>query len=275
MGKIGFIGYGAMGSIMLKALLDAKAIPQNRVILTNRTLEKLKDFTSKYPKVEISKNVPELAGKCERVFICTSTAVVKPVLEELVRYLPENAHVITITGTIEMKCIERIFPGRITKIMPTQIEEVGEGVTLVCHNKKALAKDKEFLRAAFEKIGLVKEVEERQFDLATELTSCSPAFYAAICGNLAEVAKRHGDFSVDELKTLIIPTLYGTAKLLKKRKIDPAALIARVATKGGISEEGVKILDRELPGVFEELFKVTMGKREKTKQQIREQFGVE
>ena len=89
------------------------------------------------------------------------------------------------------------------------------------------------------------------------------------------MAKRHGDFSVDELKTLIIPTLYGTAKLLKKRKIDPAALIARVATKGGISEEGVKILDRELPGVFEELFKVTLGKREKTKQQIREQFGVE
>ncbi len=188
MNKIGFIGYGAMGSIMLKALLDAKAIPQNRVILTNRTLDKLKGFSEKYPKVEIAKSVPELAAKCERVFICTSTGVVKQILEELVRYLPENAHVITITGVIEMKCIESIFPGRITKIMPTQIAEVGEGVTLLCHNKKALAEDKEFLRTAFGKIGVVKEVEERQFDLATELTSCSPAFYAAICGNLAETA---------------------------------------------------------------------------------------
>ena len=110
MGKIGFIGYGAMGSIMLKALLDAKAIPQTKVMLTNRTLAKLDDFSKKYPKVEIAKSVPELAAKSERVFICTSTGAVKQVLEELVRYLPENAHAITITGVIEMKCIESIFP---------------------------------------------------------------------------------------------------------------------------------------------------------------------
>ena len=61
------------------------------------------------------------------------------------------------------------LPGRITKIMPTQIEEVGEGVTLVCHNQKALDKDKEFLRSAFEKIGLVKEIEEHQFDSGQSL----------------------------------------------------------------------------------------------------------
>lgn len=275
MGKIGFIGFGNMGSIMLQALLDARAIPENRVILTTRTLEKLKDFAIKYSKVEIAKSLPELAVKCERVFICTGTMEVKPVLGELVGYLPENTHVITITAMIEIKCIENIFPGRISKVMPTQISEVGEGVTLVCHNKKALPEDREFIRSAFGSIGKVKEIKENQFDLGSDLTSCAPAFYAAILRNLVKVAEHYGDFTPDELKELIIPTFHGTAKLLIENRIDFNDLILRVATKGGITEEGLKILDREIPGIFDELLKVTLNKRDRTKKIIREQYGLE
>jgi pyrroline-5-carboxylate reductase len=272
MGKIGFIGYGAMGSIMLQALLDAKAIPQQKVIVTNRTLEKLKSFSTRYPDVEIAGNISELAAKSERVFICTSTGVVKSVLTEIIDHLPENAHIITITGNIEIKSVESIFRGKITKLMPTQIAEVGEGVTLVCHNKKVLPRDREFIRRAFSKIGMVREISEAQFDLGTELTSCAPAFFAAIFRNLSAVASRHGDLTPEERNEMIILTLYGTAKLLKERAVSFEQLITRVATKGGISEEGVKIIDRELPGIFEEMLQATMGKREKIKQQIREQF---
>ena len=150
MGKIGFIGFGNMGSIMLKALLNAGAIPESKVILITRTPQKLKEFAVKYRKVEIAGSLSELATKSDRVFICTGTKEVKPVLSELVRYLPENAHVITITGTIEIKCVESIFSGRITKIMPTQITEVGAGVTLVCHNNKALPEDREFISVDYQ-----------------------------------------------------------------------------------------------------------------------------
>jgi pyrroline-5-carboxylate reductase len=273
MGKIGFIGYGAMGSIMMQALLDAKAISPDNVIVTNRTLEKLNAFHAGYPEVEIARSISELATKSERIFICTSTGVVKSVLSEMIQHLPENVHVITTTGNIEIKSIEGIFNGKITKVMPTQIAAVGEGVTLVCHNKKVTPEDREFIREAFCKIGRVKETGEAQFDLGTELTSCAPAFFAAICCNFSAVAAHHGDFTSEERDEMIVLTLYGTAKLLKERDISFDQLITKVATKGGISEEGVKILDRELPGVFEELFRVTMGRRQKIKQQITKQFS--
>jgi pyrroline-5-carboxylate reductase len=275
MAKTGFIGYGSMGSIILHALLDAKAIPRNRVIVANRTPEKLKAFALKYPEVEIAGTIPELAAKSERVFICTSTGVVKEVLNKIKDILPENAHVITITGHIEIKSLEGIFTGKISKIMPTQIAAVGEGVTLVCHNQKVLPGDREFIYKAFSKIGKVKEISEMQFGLGTELTSCAPAFFAAICRNFSAAAARHGGFTPEEINEMTVLTLYGTAKLLKEQPVSFEELIEKVATKGGISEEGVKILDRELPGIFEELFRVTMTKREKLKQQIREQFGTE
>lgn len=73
---------------------------------------------------------------------------------------------------------------------------------------------------------------------------------------------------------IIIPTCFGTAKLMEEHSVKPNDLISRVATKGGISEEGVKILDAELPGVFDELLNVTLGKRELTRKRIREQYNL-
>jgi pyrroline-5-carboxylate reductase len=275
MGKIGFIGFGNMGGTMLKALLKVGSIPEDKVIVFTRTREKLKNFVADYPKVEVARGLSDLGLKCERVFICTGTREVKQVLTELVRYLPENAHVISITGTIEVRCLESIFGGRITKIMPTMVSEVGEGVTLVCHNTKALPEDKEFIRLAFGKIGRVKEISEDQFDLAADLTSCAPAFFAAILHNFAKIAMQHGDFDANELKDLILPTCYGTTKLLMERKIDYEDLISRVATKGGISEEGVKVLNSHLPETFDELLSVTLEKRRMAKKIVREQYGVD
>jgi pyrroline-5-carboxylate reductase len=274
MRKIGFIGFGNMGSIMIKALLDNGALSQEQVTVFTRTQDKLNDFTEKYRNVEIAKSLAELATKCKRIFLCTGTMDLKGVLSELVHYLPKDVHLITITGTVEIKCVESIFTGRITKIMPTQIAEIGEGVTLICHNNKVTPEDQSFIRVAFASIGKTKEIQESQFDLASDLSSCAPAFYAAILNNLAKVSQKHGDLNTDDIKEIILPTAYGTTRLFMEQKAGFTDLISRVATKGGISEEGVKILDRELPDVFDELLTVTLAKREKIKQIVREQYGV-
>lgn len=274
MGKIGFIGFGAMGSIIVKALLDVKAIPENKVILTTRTPEKLKDFTARHPKVEVVGNITELAKKSERVFICTGTKEMKSVVTEMAQYLPEDAHVVYIAGTIEMKCMESIYKGKISHLMPTQIAEVGEGVTMVCHNSKVLPGDREFIASTFGKIGKVKEIPESWFSLAANLASCAPGFYAAILRNFGEVAKKYGDLPPEEINEIIIATIYGTAKLLLKYGVGFGDLIRRVATKGGITEEGVKVLDRALPDIWDEVLSVTLKKREIIKAQMREQYGL-
>jgi pyrroline-5-carboxylate reductase len=275
MRKTGFIGFGRMGSIMLKALLDAGALSQEQVIVFTRTPEKLQDFREKYQKVEIAKSLAELAPQCGRIFICTGTAEVKGVLHELLRYMPGDVHLITITGTIEIECLETMFTGRISKIIPTQIAEVGEGVTLVCHNHKVLPKDREFIHDTFGKIGQVKEMKESQLGLADELSGCAPAFYAAILNNFAEAVKKHGDLTSAEIKEIMIVTFYGTAKLFIDRKVGFTELITRVATPGGITGEGVRIMDRELPAMFDEMLTATMNKREKIKRRMREQYGLE
>jgi pyrroline-5-carboxylate reductase len=275
MNKIGFIGYGNMGGTLLRALLGAGALPAAQVIVFTRTSAKLKDLNIAYPAVAVARSLPELASQCDRVFICTGTREVQPVLTELAGHLPTGAHIISIAGTIEIRCLESIFKGKITQLMPTLIAEVGEGLTLVRHNARVLPADKAFLEVALSKIGRVREIREDRFDLAADLTSCAPAFFADILRAFVAAARRHGDFTDAELREMIIPTCYGTAKLLMDQNIEFDGLISRVATKGGITEEGIRILDRSLPAAFDELLTVTLAKRLKSKKLQRRQFGLE
>ena len=69
MRKTGFIGFGSMGSIMLKALLDAGALSQEQVILYNRTQAKLNSFRKQYLGVEISKSPVDMAPECENIHL--------------------------------------------------------------------------------------------------------------------------------------------------------------------------------------------------------------
>lgn len=60
-------------------------------------------------------------------------------------------------------------------------------------------------------------------------------------------------------------TFLGTAKLLVENKKGLDELITGVATKGGITEEGVKVLDEHLPFVFDELLEATLNKHQMVK----------
>jgi len=44
-----------------------------------------------------------------------------------------------------------------------------------------------------------------------------------------------------------------------------------VTTKGGITEEGVKVLNRHLPAVFDEVFEKTLAKHATVKEMVKNQ----
>ena len=49
-------------------------------------------------------------------------------------------------------------------------------------------------------------------------------------------------------------------------------VISRVATKGGITEEGVKVIEKSLPQVFDEMLDQTMNKRKVVSEKVYKEF---
>ncbi len=58
---------------------------------------------------------------------------------------------------------------------------------------------------------------------------------------------------------MAMTTFAGTSRLLEEGH-EVSEVIRRVATPGGITEEGVKVLRSELPPVFDHLFAQTLAK---------------
>jgi pyrroline-5-carboxylate reductase len=70
---------------------------------------------------------------------------------------------------------------------------------------------------------------------------------------------------------LVRQTLIGTTWLLNGNDTGFDEIIGRVTTRGGITEEGIKVLDGRLPGVFDEMLEATLRKRREVREKIAEQ----
>lgn len=145
-------------------------------------------------------------------------------------------------------------------------------MSLICHNEKVTIEDAEFVNDLFDAISHVKIIREDDFEVGADLTSCAPAFIAEIFMKFAKKGAANSNFTKEEAEDMVIKTLYGTAKLLHENKMNFEEIISRVVTKGGITEEGIKILKKELPATFDELFKTTSAKHEKRKVELKEQY---
>ena len=88
----------------------------------------------------------------------------------------------------------------------------------------------------------------------------------------AKTASRNSGFSMEETEDMVMKTLYGTSKLLYEKNMGFDKLISSVATKGGITEEGLKVLDEEIPKIFNELFCATIKKHEIIKRELEQLY---
>lgn len=227
----------------MNGLLEHDALTGNEVIVTNRTIGKLDKLKKDNPEITVGARCAE-AASADIIFICVRTEEVKATLEEMLPQLGVNAHIVTINGGLQIKNLERVFPGKITKAIPSMTMGSGHGVTLICHNS------------------------EEQFEVAADLTSCAPAFIVDIVQRFAQAAVRHSDLDEESAGMMLVETLLGTALTFSSGEVTLDELKSKVATKGGISEQGLKVLDRELPRVFDKIIEATVMKHEAVKRAI-------
>jgi pyrroline-5-carboxylate reductase len=269
--KVGFVGYGNMGSTLLNGLLEHGALTECEVIVTSRTTDRMDDLKKAHLGITVVRKCTDVAT-ASMIFICVRTGDVKALLEELLPHLSPEIHIVTINGGLQIKNLERAFPGKISKVIPSMTMGSGHGVTLICHIGRVDTSSARLIEEMFSRVGMVQIVREEQFEVAADLTSCAPAFIADIVQRFAEAGVRHSDLEGETARLMMVETLLGTALTLSSGGVVFEELKSKVATKGGISEQGLEVLDRELPGVFDQVFEATRSKHEAVKGSISRQF---
>jgi pyrroline-5-carboxylate reductase len=271
--NIGIIGYGSMGKMMVSNLVESKLIKESDLFIANRTYEKMHDIPKRYPAINICKNNGAVAKNAAMLFLCVKPLEIKTVLTEIINDLPDNCHIISLNGSVLFKHIEHIsIHKKVSKIIPSITAEIHKSVTLVCHNKYVENEDKDNLNRLLACLGTIVEVPEAELGIGSELTSCMPGFIAAIFKVIAAEAEKRTSINKETLITMLIETLYGTGTLLLEKEMTFDKVISRVATKGGITEEGPKIIAEKVPKIIDELFEKTLEKRNITTEKAQKEF---
>jgi competence protein ComER len=267
--NVGFIGMGNMGQMLVKALVRARALSPGEVMVSNRSPAKLEQIAAAVPGICIAYANQELARQCQVIFLCVKPGETRAVLDAIRPYITPEHLVVAITNTLTIPALEEAVPARIAKVIPSLLHAIGEGVSLLMFGERCTPADHAVIHRLMGAISRPQVIQESQARVASDLTSCGPAFLSFTWRALAQAAGRHQpDLPPDAIAAMIRETALATARLMEQTGLSCDDIIARVSTPGGVTAEGIQILAERLDGVWEQVIATTIRTEDKKKARV-------
>jgi competence protein ComER len=273
--KIGIIGTGNMGRILAEALIDGNAVSPSSMIVTNRTLLKAAELKKAFPGITVEASAVEVVEQTDAIFVCVKPHDVYPLLQELESALTKDKCIISITSPISVAQLESAVPCSVARAIPSITNRALAGVSLVSYGARCSDTWKQELASLFNKISTPVEINSSITRVASDIVSCGPAFFSYLSQQFIQAAVKKTDIDYDTATKLTSEMLIGLGELLSKEFYTLPTLQEKVCVKGGITGEGIKVLESELGDIFEHLFEATHRKFEDDLNKTRDQFGID
>jgi len=256
--NVGIIGYGSMGKMLADKFAASENPDLEHVFVANRSKERLSTAPG---NVTICVDNRELAGKSDIVFACVRPVDMGDTMREIAQVLKEDALLVSLNGSITFEMIRRITDRKTAKVIPSLTAEIDRSQTLVCYNEKVTEEDKKNLESLLKCIGNVIVLPENEMGMGSELVSCMPGFIASIFDVICKSAKKHTEIPEEQVVAMVLSTMSATGDLMLQKGMTFEEVVTRVATKGGITQEGTAVVYEKMPEVADELFEKTLEKR--------------
>lgn len=225
---VGFCGSGNMAAAMARGLAGEVDL----MLFSDSGSGRAAGLAAELGGEAVGSNA-ELAERTDVVILA-----VKPArLDNAAGELAAAKVVVSLLGATSLEKVSAAFPdAEVVRVMPNVGVEVRRGVLCVAGSAHAGA------RALLEGLGHVVELPDSEFDAATAVMGCSPAYLALAVEAIADAGAADG-LDPELARELVVETAAGTAELLRVRQ--PADLRRAVASPGGSTEAGLEALDRE------------------------------
>ena len=247
MKNILLIGCGHMGYSLMNAWLKSKKYSVFVVDPNQHSkLEKLK--IKKKLKLKIYKKITEINdfSNFDYMVFAVKPLDLKNILYELATTkFKKDSIIISVIAGIKTKLFENSlkFNKQIVRVMPNMPALIGEGMNCIYANKFINLKNKNEIKKLIEFTG--KSVifdKEKYIDMATAVSGSGPGYIFNIIDAMQKAAIKLG-FKKNVAEFLVNETFKGSIHLLLQNKLTAEKLVSSVATKGGTTEAGLKVMN--------------------------------
>lgn len=271
--KIGVIGTGSMGTILLESLIESYAVTQEQFLITNRTIAKAEELRERFPAIEIAHDPVTVAQGADILFLCMKPLQFPDVLRQLAPVCHPDKLLISITSPISVKQLETMVDCKVARAIPSILNRALTGSSLLSFGERCSSNDRQRLTELMGSISEPLLIEEDITRVSSDIVSCGPAFFSYLMQQFIEGAVRQTKISKDDATTLATNMMIGMGKLLEKGHYTLPTLQQRVCVPGGITGEGIKVLEEEVGHMFDHLFQQTHAKYEEDREKIEEAFS--
>ena len=242
---VGIIGAGNMGEVLIRGLIQSGNVKKTEIIASDANQERL-DFISKTYGVRIASTNVELVEDASIVIIAVKPQNIDDLLNELSTSSHEEHLFISIAAgvTTEKLASKMHHQSGIIRVMPNAPASVLAGIAALCPGRNVSPADLQRAVSIFECVGRTVVIKnEALMDVVTGLSGSGPAFVFLVIESLSDAGVQLG-ISRKESSLLAAQTVYGAAKMLLETGRHPSELKDIVATPGGTTFAGLKMLER-------------------------------
>ena len=270
--NIGIIGTGNMGKILIEAFIESVAVPPSKLTVTNRTIAKAEKVVERFPDVKVVETSQEVVNSSDLIFICVKPLEIHPLLQQLHSELTSSKCIVSITSPISVNQLESIVDCQVARVVPSITNRALSGISLLTIGESCNQTFRSYIENLFNNISTTVHIEDNITRVASDIVSCGPAFFSYLLQRFVDAAVSETQISKEQATVLASGMIIGMGKLLEKEIFTLPTLQEKVSVKGGVTGEGIKVLEAEVGEMFEHLIHKTHDKHYQDIDEVRKQF---
>lgn len=253
------VGYGKMSSPIINSWIENKLFDNICIVDPNISYDVL-NYNNCFlvnKQNDISDNfIPDV------IFFA-----IKPQIFEVIKNYQkyQNALILSIIATKEISLYEEIFSknAKIVRLMPNLNARIKKSITLYAANNMA-KKDILLIEKLLISFGDFIQLDEKYFDIATIISGSGPAFLYNFLNEFINIGIKNGlpeNISIELTKKMSL----SSCLMLNNGNQNLLELQEDIASKGGLTEVGLQIMNQKMKKIIEEIFLAILARSEELK----------
>ncbi len=241
MTKLAVIGAGVMGETLIAGLLRAGWSP-GAITAADRHGQRLAEMAARYGIN--AAGTQEAASGADTVVIVVKPQDASEVLPTVGAAVRPGTLVVSLCAGLSTARIEEAMPAgtAVVRVMPNTPAQVDEGMAAISGGASATTEHLEHVTELMAAVGKVVIVPEKYQDAVTAISGSGPAYLFFVVEAMIDAGVMLG-LPRDVATTLVVQTMYGSAKLLADSGEHPTVLRERVTSPGGTTAAALRELE--------------------------------
>jgi pyrroline-5-carboxylate reductase len=242
--NIAILGGGRIGEALLSGLLSSGWRDTSEIAITDRGTERIAELHERYG-VEATADNPGAVADAGLVVVAVKPQDIDALLAQIGTHLTTGQTVVSVVAAIPTAHIEARIAGGVpvVRAMPNAPATVHEGMAGICAGAHASDEHLALAEELLSHLGRVVRVPETWMDAITAVSGSGPAYFALLAEAMIEAGILLG-LSREVSTTLVVQTMFGTAKQLRDQGMHPVELRESVTSPGGTTIAAIRELEQ-------------------------------